>query len=175
MSLGVLAEILDPKEVIQEAYSPKHLTQRKNNQFMDLWDSSNPNGWYSVMHGAFVFRNVTRNFHELILQIIRNLKDFVIFLALNKSADHVHAIGQEIFMWSVACFVLAQRNGAGLEIGEVKVKRQCSVVSLVTIETQAVMPNGIGLGWFPFCLGLGFEQGIFTFGMGGTGWVDHGR
>ncbi|CAB4314846.1 unnamed protein product [Prunus armeniaca] len=147
MSLGVLAEILDPKEVIQEAYSPKHLTQRKNNQFMDLWD---PNGWYSVMHGAFVFRNVTRNFHELILQIIRNLKDFVIFLALNKSADHVHAIGQEIFMWSVACFVLAQRNGAGL-------------------------PNGIGLGWFPFCLGLGFEQGIFTFGMGGTGWVDHGR
>ncbi|KAH0995540.1 hypothetical protein GBA52_019404, partial [Prunus armeniaca] len=35
MSLGVLAEILDPKEVIQEAYSPKHLTQRKNNQFMD--------------------------------------------------------------------------------------------------------------------------------------------
>lgn len=54
-----------------------------------------PNGWCFVMHGAFVFRKETCNLHEVLVQIIINLVAFVTFLALNKAADHSHAIGQE--------------------------------------------------------------------------------
>ncbi|KAH0995629.1 hypothetical protein GBA52_019493 [Prunus armeniaca] len=56
-----------------------------------------PNGWCSVLHGAFVFPNVTRNLRELLPQIIRNLIAFVTLLALNKAADRADAIGMEIF------------------------------------------------------------------------------
>lgn len=112
MILGVLTEILQFKKLT----APKHLTQ-KQEQHIDgplfettafiqffysqllhtIWQCGIhiPNGWCFVMHGAFVFRKETCNLRGVLVQIIINLVAFVTFLALNKAADHSHAIGQE--------------------------------------------------------------------------------
>ncbi|PQM34539.1 hypothetical protein Pyn_38453 [Prunus yedoensis var. nudiflora] len=105
MSLGVNAEILDPKELIQEAYSSKAFDPKEE----------------QPVYGPFL-RN--HRLHAIVLYTMITIGQYGIHPiqtagALScMSADHVHAIAQEIFMWTVACFVVAQRNGAGLSLSK---------------------------------------------------------